>query len=135
MEPDTGEASLFQQSLHSVIGCLRTGGLLWLQRVREDPLGQGGFFPLPEKLRCAGREDDGAGAGGSLGVPCSQLATLLLMDSAAYLKGAIRLIEVCPLEATDLSPAQASGEFRVEEVVPDIILLNDCHEYIQLFIC
>ena len=40
-----------------------------------------------------------------------------------------------PLEAADLSPAQAGGEFRVEEVVPDIILLNDCHEYIQLFIC
>ena len=57
------------------------------------------------------------------------------MDSAAYLKGAIRLIEVLPLEAADLSPAQAGGQLRVEEVVPDIILLNDCHEYIQLFIC
>ena len=55
----------------------------------------------------------------------SQLAALLLMDGAAHLEGAISLIEVCPLEAADLSPAQAGGEFRVEEVVPDIILLND----------
>ena len=56
-------------------------------------------------------------------------------NSAAYLEGAIRLIEVLPLEAAEPAPAQAGGQLRVEEVMPDVALLDGLHKGIQLFIC
>ena len=40
----------------------------------------------------------------------------------------------CPLEPADLAPAQACGQFCVEEVTPDFILCDDLHEHIQLLI-
>ena len=42
------------------------------------------------------------------------------------------LVEVGPHEATDLTPPQAGGQFRVEEVVPDRVLPDHLHEPLQL---
>ena len=54
------------------------------------------------------------------------------MDGPADGKGAVGLVEVLPHEAADLSPAQAGSQLRVEEVVPDFVLLDGCHEPLQL---
>ena len=64
----------------------------------------------------------------SLGIPGRQLAALLLMDRAANPQCALDLVKVLPLKSTDFTPAQASDQFRVEKVVPDILLLNGFHE-------
>ena len=56
------------------------------------------------------------------------------MVRAANLEGAAALIKVVPHESADLTPAQASGELRVEEVVPERVCFDGFHEIIHLLI-
>lgn len=59
METKVRESCCLQQRFHPVIGSAGAGGLFRPQRVREYPLSYGRLLPLPEKFRCAGRQDDG----------------------------------------------------------------------------
>ena len=44
-------------------------------------------------------------------------------------------IEVLPPQSAEFPSAQAGGQFRVKEVVPNCISLDGFHEGIQLLIC
>ena len=46
MEPDVRQSRLFQQHLHPVVGGTGAHRLLRSQRIREDPLTDGVFFPI-----------------------------------------------------------------------------------------
>lgn len=56
------------------------------------------------------------------------------MDRAADFQRAMSFIKVLPLQSADLTPAQSGSQFRVEEVTPDTVSLNNLHELFQLFI-
>ena len=54
------------------------------------------------------------------------------MNGATYLQRPVRLVEVAPLESTDLTAPQAGGDLRVEEIVPQRLVADRLHELIEL---
>ena len=78
----------------------------------------------------------GAGAGGSLGIPCGQLATYPLMDRVAYLEGAIRLsqngpktamveeAELAPVSTGATSPPRPCSTPPTSIMTPKMVLLS-----------
>ena len=72
--------------------------------------------------------------GVGFGVPRFQRAALSGADGAADFQRPSFAVEVLPFETAQLTPAQTYSQFRVEEVVPEGILANRCHEGVQLFI-
>ncbi len=73
-------------------------------------------------------------AGVGFGISCHQPAALFPMKSAVDFQSTATLIEVRPHEAADLTPAQAGGQFSIEEVVPDCVFPDHIHKDIQLFL-
>ena len=54
------------------------------------------------------------------------------MNGAAYLQRSACLIKVAPLEPADLAAAQAGGDLRVEEIVPQRLGADRFHESVEL---
>ena len=132
MEPDVRQSRLFQQYLHPVVGGAGAHRLLRRQRIREDPQTDGVFLPLLQTLDGAGRETDGAPAPFRFGFADLQLPSLGGIHRAEDLQCPGARIEVLPHETADLTPAQAGGQFRVEEVPPDFVLVHCRQEGIHL---
>ena len=95
--------------------------------------GREAWISFTEDLYCAGWQHDFPDAGAGLGIPGSQPATSFPVDSTADFQCTADLIEVLPLESTDLTPPQTSGQLRVEEVAPDFILMQLCCGLCRVF--
>ena len=134
VEADAGQTRTPQQCPHVVIGGAGIYGVFRLDRVREDPLADG--FPLapPQNIRSALGKNDGAHTLLGFRFTDGVLALRSAVECTAYFQRAARLIEVAPLQATDLALAQSGGQLGVEEVPPDLILLNGFHESIQFLV-
>ena len=132
VEPDAGQSRVFQDRLQPVVGIAGIDRLLRMQRVWKDPLADGCFLAFPQTLGCAVRQGDGAPALVGFGLPNIQRTGFAGTDRPDDLQGSICLVEVLPLEAADLTPAQAGGQFGVEEVPPYLILLNGLQKGVQL---
>ena len=135
MEANIRKAGPLQQDLQPAVRGARIGGLFRLQGVGEYPLSQCGLFSLTENCNCTARQYDLTSTGVGLGIPSSQPAAIFSVDGTADFQCTADLIEVLPLESTDLTPPQTGGQFRVEEVMPDFILHDDLHKHIQLIVC
>ena len=90
------------------------------------------IFPRPQQRRDAFRQDDRAVALARLciaeGVDALPLAVQRPGDSE---RPGLR-VEVAPHERTDLAAPQTGHKLRVEEIPPDIVLLNRLQERVQL---
>ena len=90
------------------------------------------FLPCPQQRRDALRQDDRAVALARFrvaeGVDALPLAVQRPGDSE---RPGLR-VEVAPHERTDLAAPQAGHKLRVEEIPPDIVLLNRLQERVQL---
>lgn len=127
VEADAGQARIGQEFFQLSVGAVWADGSFWAKRIVEDPGGEGLFLPRPQQFRCAGRQDDLSRSSIGFSVSSHQPAAFFSVKGAADFEGVAALIEVRPHESADFAPAQASGEFGVEEVVPEWIFLNDCH--------
>ena len=103
MKADTGQPRPFQQGFQVIVGGAGTGGLLWSERIWEDPLGVGVFLSLGQQLGGAGRQDDGPLSRTRLGLTGNQPATFLRMDRPADGERSMCLVEVAPHKAADLT--------------------------------
>ena len=132
MKADAGQASPLEQSLHVAIGRIRIDGIFRLHRVWEDPLTDGIHISSPQDFSHAMRQDDGAHALIGLRLTGGILALPLAVEGSTYLQRTGILIEVAPLQTTDLAAAQAGHQLRLEEVTPHLILLHHCEKGVQL---
>ena len=88
-----------------------------------------------EDLYCTGGQHDLTSPRVGLGIAGDESTAFFVVDGAADFQSAVSLIEVLPLESANLTPAQASGQLSVEEVIPDFVLRDDFHEHSQLSLC
>ena len=132
MEADAGQARPLEQRLHAAIGCVGIDGVFWLHWVRKDPVADGIRFSPPQDFSYAVRQDDGAHTLIGLRLADGVLALPLAVEGAAHLQRPGVPIEVAPLQTADLAAAQASHQFRLEEVTPHLVLFHCCEEGIQL---
>ena len=82
------------------------------------------LFPIPQPLDGAGRQADGPPTLAGLRLADLQLPGLGDIHRPENFQRPGLLIEVLPHEAADLAPAQAGGQFCVEEVPPDLIAVH-----------
>lgn len=132
MEADAGQPRPLKQRLHVAI---RRVGIDWIFRlhwVRKDPLADSIRFSPPQDVSHAVRQDDGAHALIGLCLTDGVLALPLAVEGSAHLQRPGVPVEVAPLQAADLSAAQAGHQFCLEEVPPYLVLLHYCEEGIQL---
>ncbi len=121
-----------QQSFHPVVGRAWGHWLLRLHRIVENPIAVGILFPLSQQLRCAGRQDDGAGSGVGFRLSNADAAAFFIENRAADLQPSANTVEVLPPQSADFSPPHSRGQLRIEEVKPVWILLDSLHETLQL---
>ncbi len=77
-------------------------------------------------------QQDGPHPGEGLGIPRLQYTALSDPDGAAHVQRPGLAVKVLPFEAAQFSPAQAGGQLRVEEVVPEFVLVYGRHQRVQL---
>ena len=107
MEADAGQPRPLKQRLHVAI---RRVGIDWIFRlhwVRKDPLADSIRFSPPQDVSHAVRQDDGAHALIGLCLTDGVLALPLAVEGSAHLQRPGVPVEVAPLQAADLSAAQA----------------------------
>ena len=134
MEPDTGQSRIFQDRFQPVVGIAGVDRFLRVQRVWEDPLTDGRSLAFPQTLGRAVRQGDGAPALVGFSLSDLQRTSFAGTDRPDDFEGSICLVEVLPLEAADLTPTQAGGQFGVEEVPPHLILLDSLQKGVQLLL-
>lgn len=132
VETDRRKLRISEQGLQPTVRRAGGHGQLRLGGVAEDPVAVGFLLPGFQKLRCAGRELDGSCAGFRFRLADLHAAALTAGDRPADLQPSRPCIEVRPPQTADLTPAQAGGQLRVEEVVPDFILPHHLQEFFQL---
>ena len=116
MKSKVRQPRLLQQDFRPFIGRAWTGWLFRLQRIGEDPLGQGRLFPLPEEFHCTGRDDEDFRiwrGDGIIDIDCGcghhrtehrRLAGLRLDDMAEFYVGGSGCGERSSLPAEELEP-------------------------------
>ena len=112
----------------------RIHGQLRHRGIVENPLAVGFLLPLFQDFRCAGRQENGSCAGFCFGFSHPDAAALSVAHRAVDMEPAGLVIKVLPLETADFSPAHSCGQLRVEEVIPQRILLQRFHEFFQLLL-
>lgn len=132
MEADVRQACLCENAFQLLVSSVWRSRPLRLQQIREDPLAPGRLFPFPEHVERAGGQNDFALS--LLGFCFSDLpvAAFHVVNGAADQQSAVALVEVAPFQAADLTPAQAGGDLRVEEIVPQRLVFDRLHESFQL---
>ena len=114
------------------IGRVGRHGQLRPDRVGEDPLADRFLLAPQQQLRRALGQDDGALARPRLGVAQREHPQTFAVEGALHLQRAGLFLKVLPHEPADLAPSQAGGQFGVEEVVPELILLDNGEKGVQL---
>lgn len=92
------------------------------------------FFSFRQKLGGTCRQENISGSSTGLGGTGHQPAALFHVDGTLYCQCSGCFIEVRPHETAELTPPQAGGQLRVEEVVPDGVVFDCLHEPFQLVI-
>ena len=131
MEADAGQPRPLEQRLHAAIGRIGVDWIFRLHGVWENPFADGVRFAPPQDFSHAVRQDDGSHTLIGLCLTDGVLTLPLAVEGAAHLQRPGVLIEVAPLQTADLTAAQASHQFRLEEVPPHLVLLHYCEEGIQ----
>ena len=98
----------------------------------EDPLAVRFLLPHLQNLHRAGRKLDGSDTFFGFRFSNFHTAALAIADCPPDLKPPGLFIEVLPLEAADLAPAQSGGQLRVEEVRPHIVLPHHIQKLLEL---
>lgn len=122
----------FEDHLQSVIRRAWRRRLLRFQQARKDPLGQRRLAPFLQHMEGAGWQQDRARSFFGFWIAHLQRAAGSRMNGAAYLQRSACLIKVAPLEPADLAAAQAGGDLRVEEIVPQRLGADRFHESVEL---
>ena len=133
VEADVRQACLCENIFQLFVGSVWRSRPLRLQQIREDPLAPGRLFPFPEQVERAGGQNDLALALVGFRFSDLSVAAFHVVDGAADQQSAVALVEVAPFQAADLAPAQAGGDLRVEEIVPQRLVLDRLHKFFQLF--
>ena len=132
MEADAGQPRPLKERFHVAIGRVGIDWILRLHRVGEYPLTDGIRLAPPQDFSHTVRQDDGAHALIGLRLADGVFALPLAVQGSAYLQRTGIPIEVAPLQTADLAAAQAGHQFRLEEVMPHLVLLHYLEEDIQL---
>ena len=134
MEANARQARFLQQRFQPSVCRPRIHRQLRAGRLRENPLADRIFLPHPQQRRDALRQDDRAVALARFrvaeGVDALPLAVQCPGDSE---RPGLR-VEVAPHERADLAAPQAGHKLRVEEIPPDIVVLNRLQERVQLLL-
>ena len=120
VKSEVRQSRLFQDHLHPVVGCTGADRLFRRKGLREDPLTDGVLLPLRQPRRSAGWQMDGPPAPAGLGLPDLQFTSLWHVHRAEDLQRPRLFIKVLPHQSADLTPAQAGGQFGVEEIPPEL---------------
>lgn len=131
MKANARQSRFLQQRFQPSVCRSRIHRQLRAGRLRENPLTDGGFLSRPQQRRDAFRQDDRAVA----------LARLCIAEGVDALPFAVQrpgdsecpglCVEVAPHERADLAAPQAGHKLRVEEIPPDIVVLNRLQERVQ----
>ena len=134
MEANARQARFLQQRFEPPV--CRSGIHRQVQtgRLRENPLTDGGFFPCPQQCSDALRQDDRAVALARFRVAEGVDALPLAVQRPGDSESPGLRVEVAPHERADLAAPQAGHKLRVEEIPPDIVLLNRLQERVQLLL-
>ena len=136
VEGDTlRDPGLTQQGFQPPVARVGGDGLLQLERTRKYSLAGECFLSCLEHIRCALGEQDLAPSPAGFRLARFKAATNLSVQSSTDLERPRPAVEILPLEPTNFTPAQAGGEFGVEEVVPERVGLDNFHEAVQLPVC
>ena len=90
------------------------------------------FLPRPQQRRDAFRQDDRAVALARFRVTEGVDALPLAVQRPGDFERPGLRVEVAPHERTDLAAPQAGHKLRVEEIPPDIVVLDSLQERVQL---
>ena len=128
MKANARQSRFLQQCFQPPVCRSRIHRQLRAGRLRENPLADRTFLPRPQQRRDALRQDDRAVALARFrvaeGVDALSLAVQRPGDSE---RPGLR-VEVAPHERADLAAPQAGHKLRVEEIPPDIVVLNRLQE-------
>ena len=134
MKANARQSRFLQQRLEPPVCRSRIHRQLRAGRLRENPLADGAFLPRPQQRRDALRQDDRAVALARFRIAEGVDALPLAVQRPGDSKRPGLCIEVAPHERADLAAPQAGHKLRVEEIPPDIILLNCLQERVQLLL-
>ena len=81
----------------------------------------------------AGRQQDRAGSFFGFRLAHFERTARDRVNGTTYFQRSAFLVEVAPLEPTNLAAAQAGGDLRVEEIVPQRLGADRLHESVELF--
>ena len=134
MEANARQSRFLQQRLEPPVCRSRIHRQLRAGRLRENPLTDGDFLPRPQQRRDALRQDDRAVALARFRVAEGVNALSFAVQRPADFERPGLRVEVAPHERADLAAPQAGHKFGVEEIPPDIILLDSLQKRVQLLL-
>ena len=134
MEANARQSRFLQQRFEPPVCRSRIHRQLRTGRLRENPLADRIFLPRPQQRRNAFRQDNCAVALARFRVAEGVDALPLAVQRPGDSERPGLCVEVAPHERADLAAPQAGHKLRVEEIPPDIVLLNRLQERIQLLL-
>ena len=132
MEANARQSRFLQQRFEPPVCRPRIHRQFRAGRLWKNPLADGGFLPRPQQRRNAFRQDDRAVALARFRVTEGVDALPLAVQRPGDFERPGLRVEVAPHERADLAAPQAGHKLRVEEIPPDIVLLNRLQERVQL---
>ena len=134
VEANARQARFLQQRFEPPVCRPRIHRQLRAGRLRENPLADRIFLPHPQQRRDALRQDDRAVALARFRVAEGIDALPFAVQRPGDFERPGLRVEVAPHERADLAAPQAGHKLRVEEIPPDIVVLNRLQKRVQLLL-
>ena len=132
VEADVRQSRLSQQGFELLIGSTGIYRQFWAERVIEDPWGAELALSFAEDLCCTGRQDDLPCSRIGFSVACGERLAFFFVEGAPHMERFLLRIKILPPQCADLAPPQTCGNRGIEEIMPEFILFDGCHESVQL---